>query len=192
MCKTCATANRKLHALSRLSKYRSLKKPRILMKSFIISQFSDYPLIWMAHTRAGLNNEINCIDEKALCIVYKDFSTSFEGVLAKDKSVKIHNRNLQQLAIQMFKVKMGVSAIITKEIFNFSDSNNFNLWSGTHLSKPIIHTTHSGTESITNLGAKIWELLSQNIKEGNSLSSFKNKIKKWIPKIFCVVFVRHI
>ena len=33
----CATANRKLHALSRVSKYISLKKRRILMKSFIIS-----------------------------------------------------------------------------------------------------------------------------------------------------------
>ena len=118
----------------------------------------------MAHSRAGLKNKINYINESARRIAYKDFSTSFEGLLAKDKSVKIHNRNLQQLAIQIFKVKMGVSTIIIKEIFNFSDSSNFNLRSGTHQSKPTVHTTHSGTESLTNLRAKIWELLSQNIK----------------------------
>ena len=41
----CAIANRKLHALSRVSKYICLKKRRILMKSFIISQFSCCPLI---------------------------------------------------------------------------------------------------------------------------------------------------
>ena len=65
-----------------------------------------------------------------------------------------------------------------KEIFNFSDSSNYNLMSDTHLSRPTVHTTHYGTESITNLGAKIWELVPQNIKEVNFLASFKNKVKK--------------
>ena len=79
-------------------------------------------------------------------------------------------------------MKMGISAIIMKEIFNFSDNNNYNLSNVTRLSRPIEHTTHYGTESITNLGAKIYELVPQNIKEEKSLSSFKKKIKKWIPQ----------
>ena len=72
------------------------------MKSFIISQFSYCSLIWMTHSR-GLNNKINHIH----------FSTSFEGLLAKDKSLTIHNRNLlQQLVIEIFKVKIALSLII--------------------------------------------------------------------------------
>ena len=51
-----------------------------------------------------------------------------------------------------------------KERKNFNDNNNYNLRSGSHLSRPILHTTHYGTESITNLGAKTWELAPQNIK----------------------------
>ena len=69
-----------------------------------------------------------------------------------------------------------------KQIFNFSDNNNYNLRSSTHLSRPIVHTIHYGTESITNLEAKIWELVSQKIKEPNSLFSSKNKVKKWLPQ----------
>ena len=69
-----------------------------------------------------------------------------------------------------------------KEMFNFSDKKNYNLRSGTHLSRPVVHTTHYGIDSITSLGVKIWELVPQNIKEGNSFFSFKNKVKKWIPK----------
>ena len=42
-----ATINRKLHVLSRVSKYINLKNRRILLTSFIISQISYYPLIWM-------------------------------------------------------------------------------------------------------------------------------------------------
>ena len=41
----CKKANRKLHALSRVSKYMTLNKRRILMKSFIISQFNYCSLI---------------------------------------------------------------------------------------------------------------------------------------------------
>ena len=89
----CKKANRKLHALSRVSKYRTLNKRRILMKSFIISQFNYYPLIRMMHNRA-LNNKFNHIHEKALRIVYDDYSSSFEDLPNKDKSVTIHQRNL--------------------------------------------------------------------------------------------------
>ena len=177
----CATANRKLHVLSRFFKYISLKKCGIPTNSFITSRFNNCPLIWMTHSR-GLNNKINHIYERAFRVVYKVSSTSFGGLLAKDKSVTIHNRNLQQLTIKIFKVKMRISSIKKKEMFSFSDNNKYNLRSGTHLSRPILHRTQYGTKHITNIGAKIWKLIPQNIKEGNTLSSFKNKVKKWIPK----------
>ena len=45
----CKKANRKLYALSRVSKYITLNEHRTLMKSFIISQFYFCPLIWMIH-----------------------------------------------------------------------------------------------------------------------------------------------
>ena len=95
----CKKANRKLHALSRVSKYMTLNKRRILMKSFIISQFNYCSLIWMVHNK-GLNNKTNLIHERALRIVYDDYSSTFEDlIINKDKSVIIHQRNLQQLAI---------------------------------------------------------------------------------------------
>ena len=75
------------------------------MKSFVIPQFCYWPLIWMTHCR-GPDNKINHIHERALHIVYKNFSKPFKGLLAKNKSVTIRNRNLQQLAIEIFKVKM--------------------------------------------------------------------------------------
>ena len=86
----------------------SLNKCRTLIKSFIISQFNYCPLIWIIHNR-GLNNKINHMQQRALHIVYNDCRSSFEGLLNKDKSVTIHQRNLQQLAIENFKVKIGIT-----------------------------------------------------------------------------------
>ena len=57
-----------------------------------------------------------------------------------------------------------------------------------------IYETHYEIEPITNLGAKSKnnKLVPQSIKGKNSLSSFKDKVKKWIPKIAPVVLLRHI
>ena len=104
----CKKANRKLYALSRVSKYMTLNKRRILMKSFIISRFNYCPLIWMIQNR-GLNNKINHIHERALRVVYDDYSFSFEDLLNIDKSLTIHQLNLQQLTIEIFKIKIGIA-----------------------------------------------------------------------------------
>ena len=109
----CATANRTLHALPRVSKYINLKTHHVLMRSFIISQFSYFSLIWMTYS-SGLKNKANNIHERAMRIVYKDFSSSFEGLLAKDYSVTIYTRNMQQLLIETFKVKIRIFPIIMK------------------------------------------------------------------------------
>ena len=73
----------------------------------------------------------------------------------KDKLVTIHQCNLQQLAIEIFKVKIGIAPIIMNEIFTFVENNTYNLRSGKHLSRVNVY----GTESIGNLAAKIWNLV---------------------------------
>ena len=70
----------------------NVSKKRIIMKSFIESQFGYCPLIWMLHIR-GLNNKINRIHERALRITYNDKSSSYSELLTKDRSVTIHHRN---------------------------------------------------------------------------------------------------
>ena len=39
-----------------------------------------------------------------------------------------------------------------------------------------------GTELVSFLGPKIWDLVSNEIKESESLNAFKFKIKRWIPE----------
>ena len=63
----------------------------------IESQFEKYPLIWMFSSK-DLNDKINHIQERALRLVYLDYTSSFEELLEKDNSVTIHTRNLQSLA----------------------------------------------------------------------------------------------
>ena len=42
---------------------------------------------------------------------------------------------------------------------------------------------YHGTESLSFLRPKISELVPEVIKQSESLKIFKNKIKKWVPKM---------
>ena len=54
----CKKANQKLSALMRLGRFYNLEQRRLLMKSFVESQFAFCLLVWMFHDR-GSNNKIN-------------------------------------------------------------------------------------------------------------------------------------
>ena len=125
-----------------------LQKHRILMKSFINSQFNYCPIFWMCHSRS-LNNKVNHIHERALRIVYQYFQSSFSALLVKGNSFTI--KNLQLLAIEIFKVKMNISPKIMNKIFDFSKNSAYELRCGNCLSRSHIHSTHFWIESIANI-----------------------------------------
>ena len=85
----CNKASQKLHALARASMYMPKEKTKIVMRAFVISQFSYCPLIWMFHGK-GVNSKVNHIHERAVRIAYQNFTSSFAELLINDNSVSIH------------------------------------------------------------------------------------------------------
>ena len=171
--------NQKLHALMRISKYLSEDKLRLVMKTFIESQFNYCPLIWMCHSRS-LNTKINKLHERALRVVYKDDNLTFEQLLEKDNSVTVHHRNLRKLAVEMYKVKNNLSPIPVQNIFK-QQENTQNLRGGKDWVIPKVCTVNNGIETIRYRGPKTWELLPQEIKDSKTLTDFVEKIKDWRP-----------
>ena len=102
--KQSKNASQKLHAIARISSYLNKNKLRSIMNAFFSSQFGYCPLVSMFHNRR-YNNKINCLHERMLRIVYKDYKSSFAELLSEDKSLTVHHRNVQKLAIEMYKVK---------------------------------------------------------------------------------------
>ena len=104
-------AGKKLNALMRVCNVLPFHKRRLLMKAFVESQFAFTPLVGLFHSRE-LNTKINLLHYRALRFVYKDDASSFQELLNKDKSVTIHHRNIQALAIEMFKVRHVVHLLL--------------------------------------------------------------------------------
>ena len=176
----CKKANQKLNALSRVAPYMEIAKRKLLFNAFFQSQFNYCPLTWMCHNRQ-LSNKINRVHERCLRVIYNDKKSSFQELLDKNESVCIHHKNLQALCIEMFKVERKESPEIFSRLFHKNETSNYELRNPRTFNLPQVRTIFSGTESISVLGPKIWNLLPEKYKKSTSLSAFKKFIKKWVP-----------
>ena len=177
--------NQKLHALMRVSKYMTKDKLKILMNTFIETQFNYCPLVWMFHSRE-INNKINKLQERALRVVHKDETISYEELLRKNNSYTIHERNLQKLALLMFKVKHKLCPSPVQELFTENIKGNWQL--------PKIRTVNFGLETLRYRGPLTWDLVPKDLQSITSLETFKKKIKNWKPEgcncRLCKVYVQ--
>ena len=114
-----------------------------------------------------------------LFIVYRDNSISFEVLLRKDNSFTIHERNIQFLAIELFKVKNGLAPEFMNEVFPLKKELLY--CSKQDFVTKRVNSVHNGTETLSYLGPKIWLLIPNEIKASSSLKLFKKSIKKWKP-----------
>ena len=134
----------------------------------------------MPHSRT-MNNRINKIHEKDLRLVCKnEKNLSLDDLLKKDKSVNLQilaTRNLQILATEICKLRNDSGPEIMKDIFHFAQKPR-NLRNDSPLQRRR-NCTHIGTESISSLAPKIWEIVPCKIKNAKSLDIFKEKIKLW-------------
>ena len=107
----------------------------------------------MCHSRT-INTQINKLHERALRLVYNNKSFSFRELLERDNSVTIHERNIQVLLTEIFKVKSGAAPELMAEIFKFKD-HSYDLIKNNCLERRIIKSCQYGSETASNLGGKL-------------------------------------
>ena len=74
---------------------------------------------------------------------------SFDDLLKKDKSVSIHQRNLQILVIEIYKTRNDLGPEIMKDIFH-SVQKPYNLRNDSTLQRRRNRTVYFGTENISS------------------------------------------
>ena len=100
----------------------------------------------MFHSRR-VNNKINHLHERSLRIVYKELQL-LRDLLVKDKSFTIHQRNIQSLAIELFKVKRKLSNVIMCNILK-TTTVTYNLRSHTHFIRDCVNAQRYGLNSLS-------------------------------------------
>ena len=121
----------------------------------------------MFHGRRA-NSKINHIHERALRIVYKNNVLSFEELLELDKSFKTHHRNIQSLAIELFKIKNNLSFTIMHDIFQ-PRAVSYNLRSQVDSARPNVNSEDFGISSLSYMAAKVWGMVANDMKNVNDI-----------------------
>ena len=131
----------------------------------------------MCHNRRN-NTKISNLHERCLQLIYSNKKSSSESLLGKDGSVSILHRNIEALAMEMHEVKSGDTPKIFSDLFNQKEVSPYNLKRHPEFRVPLTRTVYQGSESISYLGPKIWDIL---------LTSFKEAVPKRFLKVFKTV-----
>ena len=148
---------------------------------FFTSQFSYCPLGWMYHSRTN-NNKMKRLHDRCLRVVYNDKQSSFNESLEKDDSVSIHMRNIQILATKIYKLVNNLLPPGMNRVFKLNSDSRYNLRQILQFSRCFVKSVYHGTESISYLGPKIWDILPDEHETIQNLDTFKIKIKNWKPE----------
>ena len=124
----------------------------------------------------------NRLHERALRIVYDDDVSTFDQLLALDKSFCIHHQNIQRLLTEIYKALHDISGNSLKELFVKREST-ITLRSRPELVTPSVNSILKGKNSLRYFGFVIWNSLPIEIMEDHSISSSVTKIKQWKPVV---------
>ena len=117
------------------------------------------------------------IHEICLWIIYNDKKSSFTKLLNKVSSDSIHIRNIQILAIKLFRFYNGLLLLLINNIFKLGAENPCNLSYFSEFSMSMVKSVYHETGSISYLGPKIWDILVEKLKNVENLEHFKKEIK---------------
>ena len=85
---------------------------------------------------------------------------------------------MQVLGTEMYKVYSHVAPDIVDGIFEKNEIS-YNFRNNCQFIPKNIRSVYHGSETISYLGSKIWNLVSKNIKDAENVLSFKAKIIFW-------------
>ena len=69
-----------------------------------------------------------------------------------------------------------------RTVFCATPENHRNLRNHDDIMVLFVKTVYRGTESISFLRPKIWDIVPTELKQVQSLNSFEKSIRKWVPK----------
>ena len=123
-------------------------------------------------------NLINRIHERSIRIVSGENESNLENLLEKNKEIIIHQRNLQVLMIEVYKIINGYAPPIMGNFFIFRENTN-NLRTFQIILNENKKIVRYGSETISYRTPLLWVNLPGEYKSANSLNEFKSKIKTW-------------
>jgi len=164
-----------LNYLISKKKFLNQEAKKVLIESFIMSNFNYCPLVWLFCDSKSTSKQ-ETIQKRALRFLYDDYESDYEHLLTLANKPTLEVRKLRFLAIEIFKTISELNPAFMKEIFTLNTGRNA---SRNLLMVKAQSTKKYGTDTLRSLGPRIWNALPIETRSCTNLNTFKSLIKTW-------------
>jgi len=175
--KICQSASGQLHAIYRLNNYLKPKTRKLVINSFILSNFSYCPLVW-CFLSARQCSKIDKIIEKSLKVIDTDNSLSYKELLEKHGQSSVKHRAHKVIAAEVFKTFNNMNPAYMQTIFQ-KQTNIRTTRQTLNLKSQSFRSKKYGFNSLRVLAPIIWNSIPNTVKASKGITGFKEKIKSW-------------
>ena len=130
-------------------------------------------------------------EELCMGIISQNLMNYWRRMVLSVFIIKIFKRRL----LKCLKFLNGLSPQIMNEIFQVKSPAPYYLRDNNELHSRNPKTVAYGTESVSFMVPKIWSIVPQELKNSQSLYSFKKGIRKWKPNCpfrLCKTYLQHV
>ena len=155
----------------------SSEQKKLIISSFIKSQFSYCPLIWMFCSRTSMS-KLNNIHKKSLRLVTKNYDSNFNELLESSHKLSIHKTCINYLMIEVYKYLHELSPELMTDILTLR-KNPYNIRNIRLFGSQNPRSVRFRVDAIEFCASQLWQKVPIAIKDSSSLEIFTAKIKLW-------------
>ena len=170
----CKSPANQLNALIRLKRFLGFQDKKVLVNSFVLSNFNYCTLVWMFANSKSLT-KIENLHKRALRFMLDDYSSSYKKILAKSGKFSMDVKRKYKLRIERHKTLNNLNPSFLKKIFELIlCSRPVREQYKLNLDIPRKKQVAFGTKCLERLGPKNWNNTFYHIKSAKYFNVFKD------------------
>ena len=114
-------------------------------------------------------NKIESIQKRALRLLYNDYTSTYDSLLAKANKPSMELKRYRTLALEIFKTLNVLNPTYMQDLFYLRSSSARR---PNNIAAVRTNTNTYGTKSLRSLGPQIWNSLPEHIKAETSFAHF--------------------
>ena len=165
--------SQEIAVLKRMKKLLPLKLRKNLYRAFIAPHFN-----YCAESWHRLTEKLEKLNERALRFVYQDKISPYKTLIVKNGYSTLANQRLAKMLSTVFRaigngnVPSSISELLTAR------NSNYNLRDDAILKLPKVNSTKYGIKSWRYQAARLWNTISNNLRNIDTYRSFKRGLKE--------------
>ena len=124
-------------------------------------------------------NKIESIQKKALRLLYNDYTSTYDSLLAKANKSSMELKRYRTLALEIFKTLNVLNPTHTQDLFCL---HSLSARRPNNITVVRTNTNTQETKSLRSLRPWIWNSLPEHIKAETSFAHLRSLINTWFGK----------